>query len=308
MRIAHLGHVELRTPKLEESVRFFKDVIGLEETTRVGDSVYLRAWGDWEHHTLILTEAERPGLEHVAWRVGAPEDVEEFAREIEASGYQVTRIEAGTEKGQGDAIRFSYPGGQTMELYYDVEKFDPREKRSLLKNAPQKPPYRGMGVRRLDHVNMLAQDVTTSREWLQKVLGFNLRENLYVDDQLEGGSWLSVTSQVHDIAVMRDATGQNGRLHHVAYWLDSREDVLRAADILTDADIKIEAGPGKHGITQAFFLYLIEPGGNRVELFSGGYQIFAPDWQPVTWTKDEIEKSIIWWGSPLPEEYFIYGT
>ncbi|HLG78556.1 MAG TPA: VOC family protein, partial [Ktedonobacteraceae bacterium] len=177
-----------------------------------------------------------------------------------------------------------------------------------LKNAPQKPPYRGMGVRRLDHVNMLAQDVTTSREWLQKVLGFNLRENLYVDDQLEGGSWLSVTSQVHDIAVMRDATGQNGRLHHVAYWLDGREDVLRAADILTDADIKIEAGPGKHGITQAFFLYLIEPGGNRVELFSGGYQIFAPDWQPVTWTKDEIEKSIIWWGSPLPEEYFIYGT
>jgi hypothetical protein len=103
---------------------------------------------------------------------------------------------------------------------------------------------------------------------------------------------------VHDIAVMQDGTGQNGRLHHLAYWLDNRKDVLRAADILTDAGATIEAGPGKHGITQAFFIYLLEPGGNRIELFSGGYQIFAPDWEPITWTKDEIEKSIIWWGSP----------
>ena len=212
------------------------------------------------------------------------------------------------EKGQGDAVRFTYPGGQTMELYYDVEKFQPGDKRSRLKNAPQKPSYRGVGVRRLDHINMLSSDVTKTRTWLQDVLGFQLREHLYFDDQVEGASWLSVTSQVHDIAVMQDGTGQNDRLHHLAYWLDNREDVLRAADILTDAGATIEAGPGKHGITQAFFIYLLEPGGNRIELFSGGYQIFAPDWEPITWTKDEIEKSIIWWGSPLPQEFFIYGT
>ena len=125
MRIAHLGHAELRTPKLEESVEFFKNVLGLEETERTGQSVYMRAWGDWEHHTLILTAADRPGLEHVGWRVGAPTDVEAFAREIEASGETVTHVEAGTEKGQGDAVRFTYPGGQAMELYYDVEKFQP---------------------------------------------------------------------------------------------------------------------------------------------------------------------------------------
>ena len=211
MRIAHLGHAELRTPKLEESVEFFKNVLGLEETERTGQSVYMRAWGDWEHHTLILTAADRPGLEHVGWRVGAPADVEAFAREIEASGETVTRVEAGTEKGQGDAVRFTYPGGQTMELYYDVEKFQPGDKRSRLKNAPQKPSYRGVGVRRLDHINMLSRDVTKTRTWLQDVLGFQLRENLYFEEDVEGASWLSVTSQVHDIAVMQDATGQNGR-------------------------------------------------------------------------------------------------
>lgn len=33
--IAHLSHVELLTPKPEESVRFFKDVFGMEEVARV---------------------------------------------------------------------------------------------------------------------------------------------------------------------------------------------------------------------------------------------------------------------------------
>jgi catechol 2,3-dioxygenase len=144
-----------------------------------------------------------------------------------------------------------------------------------------------------------------SERLTQDVLGFQLREHLYFDDQVEGASWLSVTSQVHIIAVMQDGTGQNGRLHHLAYWLDNREDVLRAVDILTDAEATIEAGPGKHGITQAFFIYLLEPGGNRIKLFSGGYQIFAPDWEPITWTKDEIEKSIIW--CSLPDTFKMRG-
>lgn len=310
MRVAHLGHVEIRTPKLDESLAFFTEVLGLEETTRQGGSVYLRAWGDWEHHTLVLTAADRPGVEHVAYRVSAPEDLEGFAARVAAAGQPVTWVEAGSEPGQGTAIRFSYPGGHTIELYYDMHKFDPRDRRSPLKNAPQRSSYRGVNPRRFDHVNLLASDVTPARTWLQEVLGFQLREHLYIDEAetTEAGAWLSVTSQVHDVAVMRDATGEGGRLHHLCYYLDNREDLLRAADILTDAGITIEAGPGKHGITQAFFMYLFEPGGNRVELFSGGYEIFAPDWQPVKWTHDEVAKSIIWWGAPLPDAYFVYGT
>ena len=66
------------------------------------------------------------------------------------------------------------------------------------------------------------------------------------------GSWLSVTPLPHDIAYVRDFTDSHGRLHHIACWLDSREEVLRAADLLTKHDIFIEAGPAKHNISQAF--------------------------------------------------------
>ncbi len=55
--IAHLAHVELLTPKLEESTRFFVEVMGMVESDRKDDSVYLRGWDDYEHHSLQLTAA-----------------------------------------------------------------------------------------------------------------------------------------------------------------------------------------------------------------------------------------------------------
>jgi len=53
--LAHLALVEWPTPKLEESTRFFIEVMGMTETERAGDSVYLRGWDDYEHHSLQLS-------------------------------------------------------------------------------------------------------------------------------------------------------------------------------------------------------------------------------------------------------------
>ena len=62
MDVAHLGHLELLTPKPEESLRFFTDVLGMMESGREGDSVYLRAYDDYERHSLKLTAAKLPGF------------------------------------------------------------------------------------------------------------------------------------------------------------------------------------------------------------------------------------------------------
>ena len=69
--IAHLGPVELFTPRGEESLRFFVDVLGMEEEARVGQSVYLRGWGDWLRYSLKLTEAPQGGLGHMAVKLAA---------------------------------------------------------------------------------------------------------------------------------------------------------------------------------------------------------------------------------------------
>ena len=43
--LSQLAHVELLTPDLDASARFFTETLGLEESERRGRSAYLRCWG-----------------------------------------------------------------------------------------------------------------------------------------------------------------------------------------------------------------------------------------------------------------------
>ena len=72
-----------------------------------------------------------------------------------------------------------------------------------------------------------------------------------------------------------------GRVNHVAYFVDSREELLRVADVLLNHDVAIEFGPGKHGMGEQDYVYVREPGGLRIEINAGGYRNYEPDWQTV---------------------------
>ena len=66
---------------------------------------------------------------------------------------------------------------------------------------------------------------------------------------------------------------------------------------------------GRQAPTHAKFLYVFEPGGNRIELFGdSGYLIFDPDWKPITWREADLDKGIVWVGSSMPAEFLRYGT
>ena len=195
MAVCTLGHVELLVPDLAETYDYYHDVLGLEEECREGDSVYLRGWGDFNKFSLTLTEAEESGVGHIAFRVEEPADLERYAERVEDSGYDVEWREAGAEPGHGESIRFTGPAEQPFELFYDIETPDvPKEQRSRLKNQPQKYVDRGVGARRIDHVNCYVPDVTACSEWFQDVLdfGFERVEGLFVD--------ASLVERVHNLA------------------------------------------------------------------------------------------------------------
>lgn len=308
--VAQLAHVELFTPKPDDTLWFFKELLGLEESGREGQSVYLRAYEDFYHHTLKITESPQAGMGHVAWRTTSPQALERRAKAIEATG--LGKGWSDGDRGHGRAYQFTDPDGHNMEILWDVEYYKaPPEKQTELLNRPQKRPLRGIPVRRIDHVNLLASSVTPNRDFMMEQLGFRLRENVVLNNNAEIAAWLSVSSSVHELAYLGDQTGARGRLHHICYWYGYPQHLSDLADVIVESGerCKIEAGPGKHGISQAYFMYVFEPGGNRVELFGdAGYLIFDPAWKPVTWREQNLEKGIIWFGSPLPTEYFLYGT
>jgi catechol 2,3-dioxygenase len=304
--VAHVGHVELLTPTPDESLVYFHDVLGMEIVGRGGNSVYLRGYGDYELASLKLTGSDEAGVGHLAFRASSPQALERRVRAIEDSGAGRGWIDG--DVGHGPAYQFEDPDGHLLELYYEAERYRPPPAlQPALKNQPQRYPARGVSVKRLDHVNLLGVNPAENRVFLEERLGFRLTEAIVLDDGTEAGVWLTVNNKSYELTYTADATGTRGRLHHVAYVVDEREDVLRAADICLENDVFIETGPHKHAIQQTFFLYTWEPGGNRVEVCAGGYLIFAPDFEPIIWTQAERAKGQAW-GLQTVESFHTRGT
>jgi catechol 2,3-dioxygenase len=59
----------------------------------------------------------------------------------------------------------------------------------------------------------------------------------------------------------------------VSFLLDTWEQVLRAADIMSMNRVSIDIGPTRHGITRGTTIYAFDPSGNRFETFCGGYHL-----------------------------------
>ena len=304
--IAHLGPVELLTPDAERSLAFFVDVLGMEIEGQEGGSVFLRGWGDYQRYSLALTESSAAGMAVLGLRAWSPEALERRVAAVAATGLGEGWTDGA--RGRGPSYRFRDPDGHVFDLYYECERYEaPEHLRPSLKNQPQRYTGRGAAVKRLDHVNVLAAEVRGCREFAQRALDYRLYERIELDDGSEAGAWLSATIAAHELIYTRDAYGANGRLHHLAFWVDTREECLRAADLFLDNDIHIEAAPSKHAIAQGFFLYGIEPGGNRIEVTTGGYFVFAPEHPPVVWSEAERAKGQAW-GVHTVESFHTYGT
>ncbi|MBV8217463.1 MAG: VOC family protein [Solirubrobacterales bacterium] len=286
--ISQLAHVELLTPRPEESLTFMRDVMGLYESERVGQSVYLRGWGDFFHHSLVLTEAPEPGLGHVGWRARGPEELQTAVERLEATGLGEGWYEDAI--GHGPAYRYRGPGGHLHELFWEVERWvAPPELASPYPNRPQRFEPRGVAARQLDHVTVMTGDVMGDVAWYRDTLGFRFMESTVPDEHPDVVVFAMVTTneKSHDLGLLVDLSDVRGRIHHLAFWVDSRDEVHRAADVLLNAGASIEFGPGRHGMGEQEYLYFREPGGVRIELNTGGYRIYQPDWEPVKWTPSQ---------------------
>jgi catechol 2,3-dioxygenase len=284
--LAHLGPVELLTPKAQESLAFFVDVLGMEVEATDGGSVYLRGWGDYQRHSLKLTESDTSGMALLGLRASSPEALERRVAAVDAAGLGEGWTDG--DLGRGRSYRFRDPDGHRFELYFECERYAPPEHlRPSLKNQPQRYTGRGCAVKRLDHVNVLAADVRANRSFATGALGYRLYERVELDDGTEAGAWLSATIAEHELIYTSDAHGAHGRLHHLAFWVDTREEVLRAADLFLEHGVHIEAAPSKHAIAQGFFLSGYEPGGNRIVVTTGGFLVDDPEQPAVVWSEAE---------------------
>ena len=305
--VAHLGHVEVYSNKIEESFKFFTEVYGLTESGREGNSYYLRAFDDYEFHTLKLTEHDTTGVGHIGYRASSQQALENRVKIIRDNGIHGEWVEG--DLGHGRAFKFQGPFGHWFELYWETNKYQPPpSEKPALKNIHQKFHARGCCPRRLDHVNLLAEDVSVFREFMITCFGSRVTEEILLDNGRLGGCWFTVNNKSYDLACTEEHGGGWGRFHHVTYVTDQRDEIIRAADIFLENGVQIEFGPHKHAIQGTFFLYVMEPAGNRVEIANQGSRlILQPDWETIVWTETERKKGQAW-GLPTAKTFHTYGT
>lgn len=302
--LSQLAHVELVTPRLEDSVAFFVDVLGLDEVERDDNSVYLRCWGDSFHHSIQLTEGAQPALGRLGWRADGADGLAEAVSRLTAAGVGEGWVKDGV--GTGPAFRYRGPGGHLQEVFWEVDRPPvSADRRSTLPSRPRQRPVRGCAVRQLDHVSLAVPgDMIEVAEWYRDVLGYRFMEYTVFDDSEECFfAMVSTNEHAHDLGLLKDTSGMSGRIHHVAFWLDEPALVYQSAETLREARHDVEFGPGRHGMGEEVYLYVRDPGGLRYEFMSGGRRNYEPDWEPVKWTPRQ--GSIDFYRNTTPPESLI---
>lgn len=298
MGILRLSHVEIRVPDLELATAYYTEVVGLFETARDSDRVYLKCWDEHQHHSVVLAHEQTYGLNSMAWKVRYREDLDTYAERLVATGIPVQWIDpqqAGP--GHGTSIRFTMPSGHVMELIYGMDQVG-----NLLPlvNPPPKPiNLVGIAPPRLDHIFITCEDVGGTTRFLQEVLDFHLTEQVLGDDGFQVATWLERSHHSHDIALV---TGQDRGLHHIAFWVDDWNAIRDAADVLAYHGVSIETNPTRHGATRGHCIYFFDPAGNRNEAFTGGYQV-DPEEPPVTWTEAEMGRAIFYYDGVVNQHF-----
>ena len=294
--ILRAGHVAFRVTDLERAREFYVGLLGFVQTAADRQALYLRGLEETEHHSLVLRRGPAAGVSHIAFKVASPDDLDLLHRVCRQAQLPLRWVDAGEETGQGRALRVQDPGGLPVEFYAEMDRAERLLQRFDL--------YRGPHIMRLDHFNCQVPDVAALYDWYTESWGFRCSEYTETDEATPRlwAAWLHRKSNVHDIALM---TGIGPRVHHAGFWLPETINVIRACDILAGAGRHgaIERGPGRHGISNALFLYLRDFDGNRIELYTGDYLTADTDRPPLRWSINDPRRQTFW-GHAAPASWF----
>lgn len=294
--IVRTAFVELRVTDLDASVHFYADLLGMVVAARTPDAAFLRAWEERQHHTLVLRAGTRASAARIGFRVRREQDLERLSVLAAQRHLRQAWAAAGAEPGLGRALLVRDPFGFPLAFFHDVEHVHSQHQRFDIQ--------RGAPLLRFDHVNLHTPVVEDVFKWWLS-LGFRCSEYISTDDPADErmtGAWLLRKPTVHDVAL---TVGRGPRLHHFAYWVADPTAVLRACDQLAAGGFAhvIERGPGRHGVSNAFFVYLRDPDGHRIELYSCDYYTGDPDLEPIRWSVNDA-RCRSFWGARAPDSWY----
>jgi catechol 2,3-dioxygenase len=293
--IIRLSHIELAVTDLAKSRAFYVDTLGFQVTDETSDAIYLRALEERGHHCLVLKKTDTARAGELGFKVYSDEDLDRAAHFFKSRDLPVEWV---ARAFQGRTFLTRDPHGIPLEFYAKMDRLPPIHQKYAL--------YKGVKPLRIDHFNCFSPDVDLSVAFYNEI-GFRVTE--YTEDEESGrlwAAWMHRKGGVHDMAF---TNGRGPRLHHTAFWVPTPLNIIDLCDLMATTGwlSNIERGPGRHGISNAFFLYVRDPDGHRIEIYCSDYQTVDPDLEPIKWDLKDPQRQTLW-GAPAPKSWFEEGS
>lgn len=293
--IVRLSHTVFNVTDLKKSRAFYVDTLGLQITAETADQIYLRAMEERGHHSLVLQKARTGSVDALSFKVWEEADLDRAKDWFEGHGRPTEWVE---RPFQGRTLKTSDPHGLPLEFYHQMDRLPHIHQQYAL--------YRGVKPLRIDHFNCFSPNVDESVAFYNE-MGFRLTE--FTDDAETGrfwAAWMHRKGGVHDMAF---TNGTGPRMHHTAFWVPTPLNIVDLLDLMSTTGwvSNIERGPGRHGISNAFFLYVRDPDNHRIEIYCSDYQTVDPDLEPIRWDLKDPQRQTLW-GAPAPRSWFEEGS
>lgn len=277
-----VSHIGFRVPDVEAAEAFYGRVLGLVRHSELPDGVRL-GWGGG-HHVLDLIEGPK-GLAYYGFEVRDAGGLAGIRERLETAGHEARKLDDSyitAPVGKSEGIAVIDPDGTEVHFHTQVQRQG--------ENAADT----GRRPIKFQHTTLGTGDVARLVSFYTDVVGFR------ISDQLQDGKfcWLRSDKDHHTLAVVY--VGAGGDIDHYSYDLAEWEDFKTWCDRLTELNVDVAWGPGRHGPGNNLFVFFDDPAGNHIEL-SAEMEKFYDDrvtYVPRRW--EPIPNSVNLWGGQLP--------
>ncbi len=280
IELVAIRYVRLGTADIEGAVAYATETLGLELVGRENGRAYVR--GDDRDHNICYIEVD-PRNHTVGFEVATRAALDAAVGELEGAGVAVRRGDAAecAERRVMAFINFDDPTGNNVDLV--LRPFH---------SGRRYFPSRDAGITEFSHIGLKTTDAPRDEAFWTSL--FNIRANDWIGDV----PLMSFDKVHHRIALFPAA---EPGVQHVNFQVASVDDIMRSYYFLTERQVRIVFGPGRHATSGAQFLYFEGPDGMIYEYSHGVRMIEDENYRPRQFPFDNSAFCV--WGSrpDIPE-------
>jgi len=288
--ITRASHVVLQVADLQKSRAFYVDTLGFVVSDEDRSTLYLRGLEEGCHHSLVLKSNAERSCERLGLRTLTEDDLDLAETHFRQCSLPTRWIDVPF---QDRTLHTADIVGTPLEICATMAT-QPRRIMDF-------ELFHGACPQRIDHFQVLTPNVRRALDFYMG-MGFRLSEYIVADgsDDLRA-VFLQRKGNPHDIVFVNNA---GPRLHHAAFTIPEVHHLMYICDLLgrNGFGASVEWGPGRHfGPGYARFVYLRDPDGHRIELFTNHYQTIDMEDEPIRWQVSDLNRRR--WGTTPPASW-----